>query len=795
MANFDNLILQEDASGNPHGSLIESVADNGMRLFDLERMLFEIRNQPPFRLQMDKEADYYDGNQLDAETLWAMEERGQAPLITNLIKPTIDVVLGMEAKTRTDWKVRPEGDKMASADLAEALSMKLHEAEVESRADRACSDAYAHQIKVGLGWVEVSSESDPFKGRYRVQSVHRREMFWDYRAKQPDMSDARYLIRRQWIDEDIACAAFPCQAALIRAMIGGLPINDLLTGVDTGLASALDTQRRTTIEQQDWINVTRRLVCIYEVWYRKIVRGYVMRLPNGRVAEFNQDDERHCSAALAGIVRPEPATFMKPHLAWWIGPHKAHDGPSPYQHRHFPYVPFIGFREDKTGIPYGLIRSMLSPQDEVNARKSKMMCLLSSKRVITDGDAVDDHNATAAEIGRSDAYVILNENRKPTSTFKVEDGGQLAAQQFQVMTEAKQEINQSAGIYQSMLGATSQATSGLAINSLVEQGTTTLAEINDNYRYARRQVGEILMELVKQDLLGKQVPVEVGEGADAKIVTLNQVAQDQQTGYPVILNDVSRVPVRVVLDDTPSTPTFRMQQLNQITELTKALPPQAQAMIIDFVIESTDLPKRREMADRLRKGLGIQTGEGQPDPQVQALQEQLQQLTGLMEQGKAAYEQQIASMQEQMAEAQKAAQDKSRELQIKETEAENKGFDIAESKRLESERIALDRERMATEERIKTLEVQARDLETQSNERIAVLNAQIAERQKTDQGEAAEEQNEIAQIVSQINETVGKSIEQIMQEIKQLKDRETAEKPESEPSQLSRHGAGLEDLR
>ena len=41
---------------------------------------------------------------------------------------------------------------------------------------------------------------------------------------------------------------------------------------------------------------------------------------------------------------------------------------------------------------------------------------------------------------------------------------------------------QASGIHKTMMGQQSGATSGLAINSLVEQGLNTLAEINDNYR-------------------------------------------------------------------------------------------------------------------------------------------------------------------------------------------------------------------------------------------------------------------------------------------------------------------------
>ena len=164
----------------------------------------ETRAQPTFRTSMDKAADYYDGNQVTAEVLQDLDNMGFTSLMTNLIKPAIDTVLGIEAKTRTDYRMTADDD--AHQDVAEALSAKLKEAERETRADRACSDAYGGQAKAGIGWVHVTRNADPFQYQYKVESIHRREMFWDWSSKNPDLSDARYVIRQKWYPTDLVAA-------------------------------------------------------------------------------------------------------------------------------------------------------------------------------------------------------------------------------------------------------------------------------------------------------------------------------------------------------------------------------------------------------------------------------------------------------------------------------------------------------------------------------------------------------------------------------------------------------------
>jgi len=630
---YGNVVMGEAPTDK---GMPEDLEDSALPRGQVEMFLREIKHQPHWRREADRAADYYDGNQLSPEAVEKLRERGQPPLITNIIKPTIDTVLGMEAKSRSDWRVRPEDDEECDDDLAEGLSVKLKHAEIESRADRAVSDAYAAQIKAGLGWVEVAREHDPFKCPYRVRYVHRREVFWDWRAEQPDLSDARYLIRRRWLELEHAIALMPQYATLFRMTTGGWAGFDPLMEQDSRLVQSWEVERDTRIAAVDWRDIQRMRICLYEIWYRKWVRGYTLTLPNGMVMEADFSNPRHNEAIVAGIAQVKQATFQKVRLAWYTGPHFLYDVPSPYKHNQFPYVPFFGHREDLTNVPYGLIRSMTSPQDEVNARKSKMLWSLNSRRTVADSDAVLDHNRAAEQVARPDAYIILNANRKPSSTFRVEPGGELATQQFQVMQEAKQEIAEASGIHKAMQGQQSGATSGIAINGLIEQGMNTLAEINDNFRYARRLVGEMLFELVKQNLCQGPGKVTIGEGSQKKVIVFNQPAMDPDTGQQIIVNNVAKVKAKIVLDDVPSTPTYRMQQLQMLTEITKSLPPQLQGFVIDFVIEATDMPKRHQLADRLRAAVGIQDPEQQKaaaaqQQQAQAMAQDMQHKTFVLD--------------------------------------------------------------------------------------------------------------------------------------------------------------------
>lgn len=590
----------------------------------IERILDDLRYEPPWRAEAGREMDFYDGNQLDQATLARMEELGMPPIIVNLIKPTIDAVIGMEARTRSDPLVRPENDD--STEGAEALNEKLKEATRLSRFNRACADAFGSQCKVGVGWVEVSRNSDPFQYRYRVQDVSRKEMWWDWRARSPDLSDARFIIRRKWYDADECAQHFPRHARLINQAISQRPLWESWADEDaTSLSRSWEIEQSTSLQAEEWRDTERNRLAIYEVWYKVFETVWVLDLPDGRVVEYDRENNMHVQAVAANLIEPRRANTHRMRVAYYLGPHQLEDVPTPYQHNKFPYVAFFGYREDRSNAPYGLIRAMKSPQEEVNARRTKMLHTLSSRRVTADADAVTDHRLTAEEVGRSDAYIILNENRRNPNGFRVDNDEGLNAQQYQLMIEAKGNVQEASGLFQEFMGrAQHGGQSGEAIKNLIDQSQQVVGEIMDNYREGRRQAAELLLYLIVEDLAKAddiEVSIERATG-EKKSVLLNHPVEDELGRRRD--NDVVRLKTRVALDEVPSSTSYRQQTLQRLMEIVEALPPELQAAVLDIVIASTDLPNRQDLVDRIRAVTGFG---GQQEPSTPEEAEELERET------------------------------------------------------------------------------------------------------------------------------------------------------------------------
>lgn len=635
----------------------------------MSKIVEELRNQPAWRLEAAKCCSYYESNQLTAEELQLLEERGAGPIIVNLIGPAIDIMLGTEAKSRTDPIVTVDDPEMS--DMADALSVKLKEAARESYADVAISEAYAGEIKAGLHWVGVSRSPDPFQYPYRVEAIHRDEVWWDWAARRSDLSDARYLVRQRWVPIEEMVSLFPEQEALIRAAGGGWsPMWMDLAVQSEPLMHAFDQERSLTWDDE-WRNLDSGMVLPREIWFRESVRVEVLDLPDGRVVEYDPQNEVHVLAVTQGVVAPRMAPTTRLYLSIWLGPHCLAE--TQWKGTRFPYVPFWGYREDKSRVPFGKIRAAIPLQDEVNSRRRKLHHLLSSKRVFADSDALDtnynDLSDLAREVARPDAAIVTNPNRRRDNAIKVESDLALSTQQYQVMMQSEEGIQKVMGVFNAMMGRESASSSGLAINSLVEQGNTTQGDINDNYRFARRMVFDLLLELLVEDMIGRPVEVIIGEKSRQKKVILNQPVQDPQTGVQYLNNDVSRVIYKTALSEVPSTPSFRQQSHIMMAEVMKALPPQMQAPLMPFFIEGSEMPNRTEMADVLRKVLGLGDG-AQEDPRLGQMQATIQQLQAVIQQGAQQYEGQIASLTEEIKGLTEKLNNKDQEIQIKASQAE-----------------------------------------------------------------------------------------------------------------------------
>ncbi len=250
-------------------------------------------------------------------------------------------------------------------------------------------------------------------------------------------------------------------------------------------------------------NPMTKEICLAEVWYRRWVEVGVITSPDGRVVEYDENNPAHNYALASGMTKYSVATVARVRRSYWLGPHCLHDSPTPYNHRHFPYVPFWGFREDATRKPYGYIRGCIYQQDSLNSGSALLrwgMGAYRSER--TKGVVMMTDEQYRKQVGRRNADIILNPAAMAQQGAKHEitRDFQLTDQQFRMLDDARAAIDRISAAPNAFVGRTGTATSGLQEQTQVEQANQSLGRLMDNFRASRTQVGELLLSMVVEDI-------------------------------------------------------------------------------------------------------------------------------------------------------------------------------------------------------------------------------------------------------------------------------------------------------
>jgi hypothetical protein len=609
----------------------------GTELYAKLKSWFELEHQRQQvnRYQMALDADYYDGSQWLPHEAAAIRRRGQNPIVFNEVKPTIDWLIGTERRTRRDFKVLARNTKSDEAENDAKVKTQLlkYLADV-NRAPFARSAAFDDAMKAGMGWLEVGITSDPDDEPIYVGSEKWTNMLHDsIGTSKPDLSDSRYLFRFKEVDLDVAQAFFPDKSEeLVRAATMG-DLNgtgdhgdDEWTGAwPTGVPVAQDgTPMRWITHTMEALNPRQR-VSLVECWYRVPTREKT------NIGGVSQDRTR---------MTIRVAVFTKHDLIL--------DAKSPYKHNRFPFVPVWAYRRKSDGLPYGPIRNIRGPQDDLNKRMSKAQFVLSINQLRLEKGAIDketmDVEELRDEMAAPDGVAIFQDGALSAGKVQVREHGDIAQGHLALADRDSAAIRSVSGVTMEQRGEASSAASGRAILAKQDQGQMVTAELFDNTLLAHQLEGDLCLALIEQFYTEEKTFSVTGDRFALDYHTINQ--RDPVTGQ--ITNNVTAHKASFVVGEAPWRQTLAQAAFESAMEMLGQLAPvapQVVTSIIDLVFEWSDLPNKNLILQRIRQVTGMSDPDKGDTPEVQQQKAQQKQMAD------AQFQAQMAQLQADIEEA------------------------------------------------------------------------------------------------------------------------------------------------
>lgn len=568
---------------------------------------YEADRQAEERMQMQIDEDYNDHLQWRPEDARELMNRGQAPLVFNEGRQTIEWLCGTEKRMRKDYKILPrERDDEAGAEIKTKL-VKYTDDVNETQWHR--SRAFKQCVTAGLSWLEEGLNPDPEEELIYSGWEDWRNVYRDSHSRNIDYNrDARYQFRRRVIDLDYATMLLPKSAEHLKAMAGAH--NEDSTGDDIWylgerLTGASETEwstmgntfggRAAYMSREGYYdNSSRRSVELIESWYRIPERVKVFQ--NGEMAGkiFNEGDPQHAQ------IQSESSFYeaVKFRMRLMIGTRAEPclDMASPYRHGRFLLVPMWGYRRARDGMPYGSWRGMRDIQDDLNKRRSKALWSLSVNRIIGDSDAVEDIEELREEAARPDAIIL----KKKNSDLKFDNNVGDFQGNIALADQDIQAIRNSGGVTDENLGRDTRVQSGRAILAKQDQGSLTSAELFDNLLLAIKQAGKLRLSHIEQFYTEEKAIRIIGESQPIEWLEINKL--DPATGQ--ILNDVTAREADFIVDTQDYRASMAQAAMEQVFDLlgkVATFAPQVVMSVLDLVVETVDLKNKDEWVTRIRK--------------------------------------------------------------------------------------------------------------------------------------------------------------------------------------------------
>ena len=573
-------------------------------------------------VEMAKKCDaFYRGDQWDESDVAALDAEGRPALTINTVLPTVNTVLGEQSTRRADVQFKPRrgGDEAVAHTLTKLYMQIADNNKLDWVEQQVFSDGL---ILDGRGYFDVRIDfSDHVEGEIRIVAKDPLDILIDPDAKESDPKTWNEVFETKWMTLDE-----------IEELYGKKKAEELRFIAENGNGYGRDSieyeeNRYGDLDSTDdylgagipgddeYRNV--RALRVIERQHKRMTR--VMCFVDPETGDTRDVPEPWSEAKAKKFAKQYSLNLIrkvKRKVRWTVTCDKIvlHDDWSPYND--FTIVPYFAYF--RRGRPFGMVRNLLSPQEQLNKIASQELHIVNTTAnsgwMVESGSLVgmssDDLEEHGAETG-----LVLEYNRGSTPPVKIQPN-QIPTGLDRISQKAALNIKAISGINDSMLGTDSAEVSGVAIQAKQNRGAIMIQVPLDNLRKTRQYLAEKILDLVQTFYTERRVIMITNEEDPLKPrepMVINEMSPEGQ-----IINDLTIGEYDVVIATAPARDSFDEVQFAEALNLRQV----GVAIPDDAIIEYSHLARKQELAKRIR----VLTGQEPPTPEqaeVMAMQQQM----------------------------------------------------------------------------------------------------------------------------------------------------------------------------
>ena len=543
---------------------------------------------------------YYQGEQWDAEDVAMLDSEGRPALTINTVLPTVNTVLGEQSNRRADIKFKPR--RGGSEEVAHTLTKLYMQIADNNKLDWIEQQVFADGLIMdGRGYFDVRMDfSDHVEGEVRIKALDPLDVVIDPDAKDYDPKTWNEIFYTRWMTLDD-----------IEEMYGQEQADRLRFIAENGNSFGRDSVEYSETRYGDTDDVDDLLGPSYgsEDEYRTVKALRVIERQHRKVTRVdcyvdpNTGDQREVPEAWSSRKAKKFAkdygldiyTKTKKKVRWTVTCDKVvlHDDFSPYAD--FTIVPFFAYF--RRGRPFGMVRNLLSPQEQLNKIASQELHIVNTTANsgwVVESGSLTNMQAEDLEEHGAETGLVLEYNRGSSPPAKIQPN-QIPTGLDRISQKAAANIKAISGINDSMLGTDGAEVSGIAIQAKQNRGVIMIQVPLDNLRKTRQYLAEKILDLI-QVFYSEQRIIRI-TNTDDPMEPREEMVINEMTPSGEIVNDLTVGEYDVIIGTMPARDSFDEVQFAEALALRQA----GVAVPDDAIVQYSHLAQKAELASRLRQ--------------------------------------------------------------------------------------------------------------------------------------------------------------------------------------------------
>lgn len=552
--------------------------------------------------------DMYVGNQWEEAVKRQLESEGRPAVTVNLVLSTINVVLGEQANSRltVNYKHRKNG----SADQAFLLTKMAQAILAANQFSWVESQVFADGLIQDRGFFDVRMDwSKSIEGRVKIVSLDPGNVIPDPNAKSwdPDTWNEVWYSDLLTLDEISATYGEEHVEKIKHLVVSGTPRygpDSIQFLENTFGTTANDIHFSPTEAEKRRIKTIR----VIERQYRTTARVFVLVHPEtGERRELPPSFTERAAQALAKASQVYMIPQVVTKVRWRVTADRfvLHDDFSPY--RTFTIIPYFPYF--RRGKPFGMVRNLVSPQEQLNKLSSQELHVVNSTAnsgwIVEHGALYGMTADELATVGSKTGLVIETAPGRLGAIQKI-NPSPIPSGLDRLSVKSATNFQAISGVNGAMLATDGPEVSGVALEKKRQAGAVQVAVPRDSLTRTQWMVGRKLLELM-QDYMGYEQVVKYVDDMEPGSPQEQEAVANQHQPDGTVAGDITVGEYDVVVSTMPNRDTFNDIQFAEALSLRNT-----GVAIPDYrIIQYSNLQHKDQIAAEVRNltGLGEKTEE------------------------------------------------------------------------------------------------------------------------------------------------------------------------------------------